>query len=399
LIYIAFVASMALGQLGLTGFGAQFLWPQWAWWTSMTNPLSMGACCFFAAIFTRGFLSTASNFPRLDKSIIFVAVISVVIIFSALFLSYRFTAWLTNTAIIICVISLFTAALYSLSQGHYGARYFLLAWTVLLLSVIVLALRNLGVLPSNIFTANAVLIGSALEMLLLSFALADRINLVRWEKEAAQAQALATEQSMVEVLRQSEHLLETRVTERTLALEAANTRLKENQQLLNELAHHDTLTGLANRLLFIDRLSLAIERAKRSNSVFALLMIDLNGFKEINDSYGHTTGDTVLIAVAQRLSAVVRASDTVARFGGDEFVIILESLANINNITMIMDKFVTAMNDPVALKSGEQVNIGISIGVAFYPQHGPDAERLINYADKAMYESKKTGVSPVLATV
>jgi diguanylate cyclase (GGDEF)-like protein len=399
LIYVAFVASMALGQLGLTGFGAQFLWPQWAWWTNLTNPLSMGACSFFAAIFTRGFLSTASKLPRIDKIMILIAALAVLIIFASLFLSYRLAAWMANTTIIMAVIFASVAAVYSLRHGHYGARYFLLAWTALLLSVIVLALRNMGVLPSNTLTANAVLIGSALEMLLLSFALADRINLARQEKEAAQTYALATEQSMVESLRQSERLLEIRVSERTAALEEANAQLKESQQLLKMQAYHDPLTGLANRLLFIDRLSLAIERAKRSNSVFALLMIDLNDFKIINDSYGHSAGDTLLVAVAERLKAAVRTSDTVARLGGDEFVLILESLADINDIATITDKLVAAVNNPVVLKSGELVRIGISMGLALYPQHGPDAERLINYADKAMYESKKTGVSPVLAPV
>lgn len=396
LIYVLFVASMGLGQLGLTGFGAQFLWPQSALWTHMTNPLAIGACCFFASIFTRDFLSTKTKLPRIDKVMIAIAILSVLMIILGIFINF-YSAWLINVTLLVFIIMVFIIAIFSLIKGHHGARYFLLAWTALLLGTIVLALRNIGELPSNILTANAVLIGSALEMLLLSFALADRINLMRREKEAAQEKALAIEQSMVETLQQSERLLETRVAERTLALEEANKRLQDSQQLLKELAHHDPLTGLANRLLFIDRLSVVIQSAKRSGSVFALLMVDLNCFKAINDTYGHSAGDMALVEVAKRLKSSVRESDTVARIGGDEFVFILESITSVNDIKAMTDKIAGAITQPIMLRNGESVNVGISVGAAFYPQHGSDPERLINAADQAMYESKKSGILPVLA--
>jgi diguanylate cyclase (GGDEF)-like protein len=225
-------------------------------------------------------------------------------------------------------------------------------------------------------------------MLLLSFALADRINVSRRDKEAAQAAALLSEQSRVEALRQAERLLETRVAQRTRQLEEANARLKKHEQLLEYQAHHDTLTGLVNRKLLNDRLAMALTRAERSETRFALLVIDLDDFKLINDRHGHAAGDAVLAIVARRLEAAVRASDTTARIGGDEFVLILDAPGSDGDIAEIIEKIARTVAAPIALPSGERGRVGVSIGLAIYPAHGDSPEQLFNHADQAMYRSK-----------
>lgn len=388
LVYVAFVATMAIGQAGLTGFGGQFLWPLLTWWANVSPAVGISATGFFAVLFARGFLSTPRQLPRLDRALTTLAALFALCFLSALLLPYWISATLLNGVGIVFAVSLVAVGVYSLHEGHPGARFFLLAWTILLLSAGVAALHNLGALPSTPLTVHALLIGSALEMLLLSFALADRINISRRDKETAQAAALLSEQSRVEALRQAEQLLETHVAQRTSQLEEANARLKENERLLEYQAHHDALTGLVNRKLFNDRLATAVKRAARNQHSFALLVIDLNDFKQINDRHGHAAGDTVLTNVARRLEAAVRASDTAARIGGDEFVLILDAQGNDGHIAEIIEKIAQTVAAPITLQNGERVRVGASIGLAIYPAHGDCPEQLFNHADQAMYRAK-----------
>jgi diguanylate cyclase (GGDEF)-like protein/PAS domain S-box-containing protein len=165
-------------------------------------------------------------------------------------------------------------------------------------------------------------------------------------------------------------------------------------QQLDRVAHHDTLTGLPNRLLFNDRLAQAISQARRGPSQFALLYLDLDRFKQVNDSLGHTVGDELLQAVANRIRQQVRESDTVARIGGDEFSIILPNILKREEAKIVAQKIINALADPFLLGSQEQdVSIGASIGIAIYPSDAPDADELVKLADAAMYSAKLTGNS------
>ncbi|WP_187805438.1 diguanylate cyclase domain-containing protein [Aquipseudomonas alcaligenes] len=163
---------------------------------------------------------------------------------------------------------------------------------------------------------------------------------------------------------------------------------------MHQLAHHDALTGLPNRLVFEDRLRSALERARRSNLRVALVFIDLNGFKTINDTHGHVAGDQVLVATARRLKAALRESDSVARIGGDEFVVILEGLALERQLEeearAIGEKILTALALPLADDSSQR-RIDASLGIAAFPDHAPSMDRLIHLADQAMYEAKRSG--------
>jgi len=154
------------------------------------------------------------------------------------------------------------------------------------------------------------------------------------------------------------------------------------------LALHDDLTGLANRRLFQDRLMTAIERARRASSSIALLQIDLDRFKDVNDTYGHHVGDLLLQRVANRLEARVRRSDTLARTGGDEFSLILEEAAMMDDSQCVADSLVTLLNEPFEV-GGQTINIGASVGVAMYPNDAEDSEALYITADLRMYREKK----------
>jgi len=154
---------------------------------------------------------------------------------------------------------------------------------------------------------------------------------------------------------------------------------------------HDPLTGLPNRLLFNDRLTSAILEAHRTSEMFAVVFVDLDRFKNINDSLGHAVGDQVLAAVARRLRGSVRGSDTVARYAGDEFTLILRHIIQREDVMRIAEKIVRAMEAPLQLSEGLELSMTASLGLSFYPDDATDAERLLKHADVAMYSAKGMG--------
>ncbi len=165
-------------------------------------------------------------------------------------------------------------------------------------------------------------------------------------------------------------------------------RLVEEQNQF--LMSHDELTGLANRTLFMDRLSLAIAGARRNRNSVAVLFVDLDGFKPVNDTYGHEAGDEVLRQVGIRLSEAIRATDTLARFGGDEFTVVLTDVARRDDAARVAAEALAVLGRPFKIK-GAAVTIGASIGIAIFPDDAADAEALVRGADKAMYRVKESG--------
>ncbi|EGM68800.1 sensor domain-containing diguanylate cyclase [Shewanella sp. HN-41] len=163
---------------------------------------------------------------------------------------------------------------------------------------------------------------------------------------------------------------------------------KAEEEYLRHIAHHDALTNLPNRVLFYAKLEQAIVHVQRTKGIFAVLFLDLDNFKPINDQFGHDVGDKLLQQVAKRLSSAIRQIDTITRLGGDEFVILLEHLPNAENVQILQEKIVHAVTKPYTI-DGHLIHIGASIGSAVYPDNGTDAKSLINHADQAMYSMKK----------
>ncbi|MDO1528714.1 EAL domain-containing protein [Fulvimonas sp. R45] len=153
----------------------------------------------------------------------------------------------------------------------------------------------------------------------------------------------------------------------------------------------DALTGLPNRLLFNDRLDTIIREAHRTGECFAVLFVDLDRFKSINDNLGHAVGDQVLVAVTQRLRSSVRASDTVARYAGDEFILVLRHIVKNDDVLRVAEKIVQLMEKPLHLEDGTELQATASIGISFFPEDAPDAETLLKHADEAMYAAKGLG--------
>ena len=168
------------------------------------------------------------------------------------------------------------------------------------------------------------------------------------------------------------------------------TPLKDHQRQLEHVAHYDLLTGLPNRVLLADRLQQAMAHAQRRNQCLAVAFLDLDGFKAINDEYGHETGDALLNALANRMKEALREEDSLSRFGGDEFVAVLVDLETGSDCEPVLERLLKAVSEPVQL-GDKTVQVSASVGVTLYPQDGSDADLLMRHADQAMYLAKLAG--------
>ena len=200
-----------------------------------------------------------------------------------------------------------------------------------------------------------------------------------------------------EELKQANELLESQVIQRTAELKSANDRLlhdleerKRVEQSIRHIAHHDALTGLPNRSLFRDRLTHAMAQADRYHQKLAVMFLDLDRFKAINDTLGHNVGDQLLKIAAERLRSCVRDSDTVARLGGDEFTVIVEDIVEDHDAAAVAQKILDTLSQPFNLY-GHEVFISVSVGVTLYPSDDENADNLLRNADSAMYRAKEFG--------
>ena len=186
---------------------------------------------------------------------------------------------------------------------------------------------------------------------------------------------------LTEVLMRVRNMLEVR-----LVYEAT----RNHGKTLESLALKDPLTGLVNRRLLTERISMAVVHARRNSSMMAVVYLDLDGFREINNTLGHSAGDALLRMVADRLVATVREEDTVARLGGDEFILVLSYPSSTNGAAKVAAKVIAALSKPYQVE-GHAVTITASAGIGIYPGHGANASELLKSADVALYEAKRTG--------
>lgn len=184
--------------------------------------------------------------------------------------------------------------------------------------------------------------------------------------------------------------LECQVADKTRSLWQALEDARRAHETVLHMAHHDALTGLPNRSLLRQRIDQAITQARCSGHLTALLFLDLNKFKSVNDTLGHEAGDTLLREVAERLTRCVRADDTVARMGGDEFVILLVDLGHVGDAEAVRRKLLETVAEPMTI-AGRRLVVTASIGLGVYPEHGETGDALMRAADVAMYQAKTAG--------
>ncbi len=200
-----------------------------------------------------------------------------------------------------------------------------------------------------------------------------------------------------EAIQHANEVLEQRVLERTAQIKAANEQLQQEidrratvEEEMRHMAHYDALTGLPNRNLLNDRIERAIEMARRNSHKVGMLFIDLDHFKSVNDTLGHHIGDLLLSQVASRMSFMLRATDTLGRLGGDEFLLLVPEMENIESLAVLAAKLADILSQPIVVNS-HVLHVTLSIGMCCYPDHGQDRETLMRNADTAMYHAKESG--------
>ncbi|MBL8300415.1 MAG: GGDEF domain-containing protein [Rhodanobacteraceae bacterium] len=382
LYYVLFVISVGLGIASIYGLAGQYLWPDAVDWSNRSLVVSFAISGIVGPLFTQMFLGTARYVPGWDRWLVVGIWSSVGMLAIGLWASMRLGMRLMSLSTLLNCALMLGCGILCIWRRVPGARLYVVAWAVLLLGGALMALRNFGLLPTHFVTLHGMQIGSVLEMLLLSFALANRFNQIKQEKAAAQAQALVAQQALVASLQKQERELERRVAERTDALEAANRRL-------HELALRDPLTGLANRAALYAQLGEALQTAHLRAEPVCLLMVDLDGFKAVNDQHGHGIGDRVLVQVADRLRASARPTDLVARLGGDEFVVMAQGLDLPAGAQDLAQRMLSAIAEP--LNFDRSTCVGASIGIAISSFVAEDPDELLRRADAAMYSAKASG--------
>lgn len=386
LLYVVSATFSALTVAAFVGVGTEYIWGDLPVVTKTATNLALAIALSAFLLFTRRMLATAERLPALDR--LLTLFIGVNLAFCGLLLVWfaqfarLFVINYALTALLLLVVGAVSAF-----KRERSAYYFMAAYGVVLLALGMLSMRQLGILPTNPWTTSGAQIGSALEMLLLSFALADRYNVIRRDKELAQTR-------LVENLRTSEALLEERVTERTTELQVLNQRLQA-------LSTTDGLTGIANRRHFDKLFAKEWHRCMRLGQPLALAMVDIDWFKKYNDCYGHQAGDECLRRFARILSATVsRSGDVVARYGGEEFVFFApatDAEAALRMAQTICEELeAAALPHAFSILGCVTASIGVAVVV---PSEGQESAALIHAADASLYLAKKQGRNrAVLAT-
>ena len=385
--YVGFVLSVPLFVSSLMGYSFQYFWPDAPAWNGKSIGLFLTATVLFAGLFTNNFLELYKpEKPAWVRQGMKTMIGLICLMFLTVFLLDY------NTMLRTVIITSVLACASALVVGVHGwithqvqARFYVLAWSALLLGGIILAGNKFSLIPQNSFTDNAVQIGSSLLVVLLSFAMAERINNEKRKRYRAQMQALQNERKARNAQQEANRQLEAKVTERTEALARANATLQE-------LSARDALTGLYNRRYLDELLVREYTRSYRHREPVSLLLLDIDHFKQFNDTYGHLVGDDCLRLVAACIEECAnRAADTVARYGGEEFCVVLPD-TDLEGAEAVAERIRQRTEKLRFEVAGKLVPITASLGVAcHFPTQVDAAEALLKAADDALYSAKDAG--------
>ncbi|MDH3994583.1 MAG: sensor domain-containing diguanylate cyclase [Gammaproteobacteria bacterium] len=386
--YVLSATALLLCFMMITGWGSLYLWPEASGFEARARlllPAVWGAAYWR---FVARFFTLEVGYPRLNR---------LVRVFSLLFVLIGL--WSLSGERFYCTIALHTLAIVALPfvffiairrwlDGFRPAGAFLLGQLALVSPTLLIALRVSGLIGPSPLIDNGMLIGAAAETLLFAVALALRIHEVEAARDAAQGLLLAERQTRLETVEAHNAELEQRVSDRTAQLELANRSLEEQKLALAREASSDNLTGLANRRALAQRFEQVTALSARNTVPYALLLMDLDGFKAVNDTAGHDAGDSVLRALATRLQGVVRAGDTLARIGGDEFVVLMAQNATADEADALARRLIAAARRPVTVDEKTH-QLGASIGIALSGQGEDSLTEMMRSADAAMYQAKR----------
>lgn len=378
LYYLHYIGGWMLVQMSLNGLAFEYLWPKHPWWGNIATPFFLAVTLAGVIQFTRAFLQTKHHLPKFDFVCRIYLWLFTLLGIGTFFLPYSFVIKVGTVGSLTAALLVFVIGIVCLRQNVRQAKYFIIAWSLLLAGIVLYALKTFGMLPSVFITEYGLQIGSAIEVVLLSFALAHRMRILKEENERIQHEAT--------------EMLEQRVQQRTKELDQALWNLSDANTKLKDISHIDALTGVKNRAFFNEQFDLEWRRSLRSHNPVGLLMVDIDHFKQINDNHGHLGGDACLKQIAQHVSeAVRRPGDECFRYGGEEFVVLLANtdLAGTTHIGEMICRRIEALE---VFYDGKKIPITISVGAtSMVPKLEMDKDALIGNADTALYQAKKNG--------
>lgn len=397
--YVGFLMAMPLFLASLHGMAFQYLWPEATWWNDQSIIVFLSLLVLFGGTFSINFINVSrENHPLLNRWMVGIVITAGAMAAGGLLVPYRYMILPTIVLAVIGCTSMLALSIIRWVKKDPAARYYTFAWVFMLFGGIVLAMSKFTMLPRNLLTENATQVGSALGVILLSIALADRLNKDKKRVFEAQQQLLREERKAriaqtktLEIQREANALLEDRVRERTRDLEHLN------EQLL-ELSATDALTELKNRGHFDRIFQSAVVHAYRYQEPLSLLMLDIDHFKQFNDNYGHLVGDDCLKMVAQCVRQLVtRPQDLAARYGGEEFVVLLPNTPARGALD-VAERIRGAVEKMAFPLSGQTLHLTISIGVCTVtPDKADGTAEIFGRADDALYQAKANGRNCVVA--
>ena len=376
--YLLHTGAFGLVLFTLNGYGFEYFWPNWPWLADASVPLSICLALIGMQQFSRSFLELEDRWPAGNLVSLGLIGFFVLLGIASIWLPYHASTPLASRAVLFGVTWIIVAAVVMLRRGYKPARLFLLAWSLFLLGTAMFTLLAFGLVPRNFWTQNGVQIGSALEMLLLSLALGARYASLRSEN--------------IRIAQQANEQLERNVIDRTKQLRTAMAQLGEANVQLRDYSQRDPLTGVYNRRHFRDAFEQALNARKDNGKPLALLLLDLDHFKRINDGFGHLAGDDCLHFAARSMEdVVVPRGGLVARFGGEEFVAVLPG-ADAQDALQVAEAVRLRIQQTPVSTGGHSIRLSASIGVhTVIEGHQATPEDVIRIADEALYRAKDDG--------
>ncbi|MBD9426884.1 GGDEF domain-containing protein [Pseudomonas sp. PDM15] len=390
--YVLTTAGALLLIVSMSGHGFQYLWPDAPvpfWLDRITLPSLWGFC---ACRFTQTLLQTRIHVRWAHHLLSLACVCYVIAIGMEAFGLRGASAWLIALLSLTSIPAALGSAMIRWRQGYFPALLYLFGYGLILGSISLALMRSTGLVQPATWNAYVFPLAVAAESILFSFALAYRIQTLKQEKAEALLQADREKTARLAQMQASADELQEAVRLRTIELAQANQQLCEREQRLQHAAFHDPLTELPNRRYLIERAEVALADAQRRGESVALMLVDLDHFKPINDRYGHDAGDLMLRTIGHRLREHVRTNDMVARLGGDEFAVLVCGPDAQQHAQEIAARLLGELSRPV-LYGANRLAVTISIGAALYPQHALQFSGLYKSADEAMYRAKQRGRS------
>lgn len=386
--YAGFALGTGLGQVAagiVHGFAPDAQVDNWA---KAAEPAGLALAGFSAAMFTREFLRTPTLVPRVDIALKTFAAIFAIALAGAFVLrdSYPDTVVAgIGPAFALLAIG---CGLHCRQLRAPGATLLVAGWSAMLAAAVLYLLAQTGLLRGDGPVTYAMQLTSALGMLTLALALDERTGANWRERAMRSADEIASLEHTIEALQASEQLLTQGMARRSLEIDALTERLQEGEQRFQQTSHLDPLTGLANQLLLTDRIDQAVIRAKRHNTRTGVVLLDVDEFTSINETYGREVGDEILKTVAQRLRSLVREQDTVARPENDQFVIVLEEVFDVDDLQRVANTAAAAIGEIVHI-ADQTFILDASIGCALSSNNACDAATLLKQAGKLMRRAKE----------